>query len=56
MPDVLGVFEQAVLVAIVKLGNKAYGRAILREVETRLERKVAAVLSTQHLIVSKKKG
>src|SRR5687767_6161016 len=42
MSDVLGVFEQAVLVAIVKLGNKAYGRAILREVEIRLERNVAA--------------
>jgi DNA-binding PadR family transcriptional regulator len=42
MPEVLGVFEQAVLVAIVKLKKNAYGRAILREVEGRLDRTVAA--------------
>ena len=42
MSDGLGTFEQAVLVAIVSLDNEAYGRAILKEVETRLQRKVAA--------------
>jgi PadR family transcriptional regulator PadR len=42
MADVLGAFEQAVLLAVVRLGEEAYGRAILREVETRLERDVAA--------------
>jgi DNA-binding PadR family transcriptional regulator len=42
MPDVLGAFEQVVLIAILKLKNAAYGRAILREVEQRLDRKVAA--------------
>src|ERR1043165_6836170 len=42
MADHLGAFEQAVLLAIVRLGDEAYGRAILKEVQTRLERDVAA--------------
>ena len=42
MADHLGAFEQAVLLAIVRLGDDAYGRAILVEVQTRLERDVAA--------------
>jgi len=42
MADVLGAFEQAVLLAVVRLGDEAYGRAILKEVQTRLERDVAA--------------
>jgi DNA-binding PadR family transcriptional regulator len=42
MADILGAFEQAVLLAIVRLREDAYGRAILKEVQTRLERDVAA--------------
>jgi len=42
MADHLGAFEQAVLLAIVRLGDDAYGRAILVEVRNRLERDVAA--------------
>ena len=42
MADVLGAFEQAVLLAIVRLGDEAYGRAILKEAQARLERNVAA--------------
>jgi DNA-binding PadR family transcriptional regulator len=42
MADTLGAFEQAVLLAIVRLGDGAYGRAILKEVQARLERAVAA--------------
>jgi PadR family transcriptional regulator, regulatory protein PadR len=42
MADHLGAFEQAVLLAIVRLGEDAYGRAILKEIQTRLERNVAA--------------
>ena len=42
MADVLGPFEQAVLLAILRLGNEAYGRAILKDVQGRLERSVAA--------------
>lgn len=42
MAEVLGTFEQAVLLAILRLADKAYGRAILQEIETRLEREVAA--------------
>src|SRR6202521_3869491 len=42
MADVLGAFEQAVLLAVVRLRDEAYGRAILKEVQTRLERDVAA--------------
>lgn len=42
MADVLGGFEQAVLLSIIRLGDEAYGRAIFKEVEARLERGVAA--------------
>ena len=42
MADVLGVFEQAVLVAVVRLRGEGYGRTILREVQERLNRDVAA--------------
>jgi PadR family transcriptional regulator, regulatory protein PadR len=42
MADLLGTFEQAVLLAVVRLGQDAYGRAILKEVQSRLEREVAA--------------
>jgi PadR family transcriptional regulator PadR len=42
MADVLGGFEQAVLLAIVRLGEEAYGRAILKEAQGRLDRDVAA--------------
>jgi PadR family transcriptional regulator PadR len=42
MADVLGAFEQAVLLAILRLRDEAYGRAILKEVQARLERDVAA--------------
>ena len=42
MADVLGSFEQAVLLAVIRLGRGAYGRAILKEVQLRLEREVAA--------------
>jgi len=42
MAETLGTFEQAVLLSIVRLRDGAYGRGILREVEERLERDVAA--------------
>jgi DNA-binding PadR family transcriptional regulator len=42
MPDVIGHFEQAVLLALIRLGKDAYGRAILNEVQTRLNRDVSA--------------
>ncbi len=42
MADILGAFEQAVLLAIVRLGEDAYGRAVLKEVQVRLDRDVAA--------------
>lgn len=41
MSDVLGVFEQAVLVAVAQLSGRGYGRTILKEVESRLSRDVA---------------
>jgi PadR family transcriptional regulator PadR len=40
--EVLGTFEQAVLLALVHLGKGAYGRAILQDVQRRLQREVAA--------------
>ncbi len=42
MAHVLGAFEQAVLLAVLRLHDEAYGRAILREVSERMERDVAA--------------
>lgn len=42
MKEAVGLFEQAVLIACVRLGGGAYGRAILNEVERRLERTVTA--------------
>lgn len=42
MAEVIGHFEQAVLVALVRLGSDAYGRAILVEVQQRLDREVSA--------------
>ena len=42
MADILGAFEQAVLLAVLRLGEGAYGRAILRDVQARLERDVVA--------------
>ena len=40
--NIIGQFEQAVLVAVLRLGEDAYGRAILNEVQNRLDREVSA--------------
>jgi DNA-binding PadR family transcriptional regulator len=40
--DLLGAFEQAVLLAIIRLRDEAYGRAVLKDVQARLGRDVAA--------------
>ena len=42
MADLLGNFEQAVLLSVLRLGDGAYGRAILNEVQARLDREIAA--------------
>jgi DNA-binding PadR family transcriptional regulator len=42
MAEVIGQFEQAVLIALVRLGKDAYGRAILNEIQVRLNRDVTA--------------
>jgi DNA-binding PadR family transcriptional regulator len=42
MSEVLGPFEQAVMLAIIRLADRAYGRAILNEAQARLQRDVAA--------------
>jgi hypothetical protein len=46
MAEILGTFEQAVLLALARpqteLGKEAYGRAILKEVELRIGHEVAA--------------
>jgi DNA-binding PadR family transcriptional regulator len=39
--DALGEFEQMILLAIVHLGDDAYGAAIRREIESRTGREVA---------------
>jgi PadR family transcriptional regulator, regulatory protein PadR len=42
MADILGAFEQAILLAVLHLGSDAYGRTILHRVQTSLDRKVYA--------------
>jgi DNA-binding PadR family transcriptional regulator len=42
MSHVLGVFEQAVLVAVMRLRGDGYGRTIHKEVVARLDRDVTA--------------
>jgi len=42
MADTLGTFEQAVLVAILRLGADGYGRRILIDVQERLGRELAS--------------
>jgi DNA-binding PadR family transcriptional regulator len=42
MADVIGHFEQTVLLALIRLGKGAYGRAILNEIQVRLNRDVSA--------------
>jgi DNA-binding PadR family transcriptional regulator len=42
MADVIGQFEQVVLLAVTRLGKEAYGRAILNEVQASLKRDVSA--------------
>ena len=56
MAEVLGTFEQAVLLAVVRLGSGAYGRAILNEVQARLERDVAAGAVHATLVRLEEKG
>ncbi len=42
MAELLGTFEQVVLLAVVNLATEAYGRAILRSVQIALDREVPA--------------
>jgi PadR family transcriptional regulator PadR len=42
MADLIGQFEQAVLLTLIRLGKDAYGRAILGEIQVRLSRHVSA--------------
>ena len=42
MAEVLGSFEQGVLLTILRLGDGAYGRAILNDAQVRLNREIAA--------------
>lgn len=36
MAEILGVFEQIVLLSVLRLGDEAYGRSVLRDVEEKL--------------------
>jgi DNA-binding PadR family transcriptional regulator len=42
MAELLGTFEQAVLLSVLKLAEEAYGRSVLRTTQTGLDRDVAA--------------
>ena len=46
----LGAFEQLVLLAILRLGDNAYGTTIRREIEVRAKRKtlIGALYRTLH--------
>jgi PadR family transcriptional regulator PadR len=56
MAELPGTFEQAVLLAIVQLREDAYGRAILKYVQERLGRDVAAGAAHATLSRLEKKG
>ena len=56
MAKILGAFEQAVLLAVFRLRDDAYGRAISREVQVRLERDVAAGAVHATLVRLERKG
>jgi PadR family transcriptional regulator len=56
MADVLGTFEQAVLLTVVRLGDGAYGRAILKDAQERLGRDVAAGATHSTLDRLERKG
>jgi len=53
---VLGPFEQAVLLSVFRLGEEAYGRAILHEIQGRLDREVAAGAVHATLVRLERKG
>jgi PadR family transcriptional regulator, regulatory protein PadR len=40
-PEYMGEFEQLVFLAIVRLGDKAYGMTVRREIETRTEKRTS---------------
>lgn len=42
MAEVLGAFEQSILLAVLQLGQDAYGRTILHQVQSSFARKVNA--------------
>lgn len=42
MAELLGTFEQVVLLAVFRIGSDAYGRAILNQVQELLQRDVSA--------------
>jgi DNA-binding PadR family transcriptional regulator len=54
-PTVLGDFEQLVLLALVRLGPRAYGATIRHEIETHARREVSisAVYTTLHRLEQK---
>ena len=56
MADVIGAFEQAVLLAVLRLREEAYGRAILKDVQTRLERDIAPGAVHATLVRLEQKG
>ena len=53
--DFLGEFEQLVLLALIRIGDEAYGMAVRRELETRAGRDVSigAVYATLDRLESK---
>ena len=56
MADILGWFEQAVLVAVLRLREDAYGRAIFKEVERAWRAASRPAPSTPRSIVSSEKA
>ena len=56
MADVIGIFEQAVLLAALRLRGDAYGRAVVDEVAARLGRDVAVGAVHATLVRLEQKG
>jgi PadR family transcriptional regulator, regulatory protein PadR len=56
MADVLGSFEQAVLLAVIRLRTEAYGSAVVTELCKRLEREITVGAVHATLVRLENKG
>ena len=56
MAELLGTFEQVVLLAVLHAGEEAYGRAVLRGVEVGLERERSVAAGAVYATLDRLEG